>query len=1084
MEMNALVEALLGSQLEFDGDDEYWFPASHSQSALWFICDSNPDNLAYNIPIAYRVRGAFDVGIMARSIETVVLRHDTFRTTFVEQDGEVKQVVREARAYTTPVVRVSDAGGDLQETLIGLLDAWLGYHFDLARGPLVKTAIVHVSDDEHYLLFALHHTIVDHLSIMKMRDEMALVYESLKAGRPVSLPELEFQYPDYAVWQIEEKTQLKLSDRLGTWTDAITAPPGCINLPVDRERPRVQSFSGSEVRAEIEPGLAQRARDFAKARGVSPFVALLSVYYVLLYRYSRQEQILVGVPFANRTESDLEEVIGLFINTLPLPMTLGDDMSYADVVDATRRIAIRVQGNQDVPLGFIVEETHPVREPSYNPMFQVGFTVQDPPVVMTLAGLEIEDLELHSGGSMYDLHTWLWDKPDGSMGFQVWYDDAVFEESTVLRFMEHYRRVLDAALSAPEASVGSISFVTQEELAQFEAWNNTDQPIEEPVLMPACLFHRDRNWDHPAVTCDGVTYTHAGLRALTTQVSNYLYGQGVRAGDRVGVLMERRADMFPVLMGIMQLGAAYVPLDPEYPVDRILYIIEDASVQVICVHADTRSMIEAAAGTLLEIDTQWDAIAAMPDSPDFPPHDDPEAVAYIIHTSGSTGRPKGVLVPNRAVSNLLRAVARDPGFGPEDIQVAVTTTCFDTSIMDLYLQTMVGGTTVFANRDTVVDGKALRELIEGSGATIMQATPTSWRLLIQAGWRGSDTFRGICTGEPLPADLCRELFPCCGGGLWNLYGPTEATVWCTGMRIEDPDAKIMIGRAVDNDRAYILNEQRQLQPLGVHGELYIGGVGVTLGYLDRPELTAEKFVPDPFHPSGGLMYATGDLVRWTKEGIIEHLGRIDTQVKVRGFRIELGEIEAAINEISTDVLQSVATTWSPTPGDVRIVAYLKTASGQPPATGAIRKGLRQRLPNYMIPQHFVSIDEIPQTGSGKVDRKALPEPDIAGQTGPTVVAPATETEAFLVELWKQILSAPHVSTHENFFTMGGQSLMAVQMIGEIEKKYGVRLKPRTVILETLAGIGAMLDSGAGEELEPEAVPVTPRKGILSRLFGR
>ncbi|MFL6289704.1 MAG: amino acid adenylation domain-containing protein, partial [Thermoanaerobaculia bacterium] len=778
--------------------------------------------------------------------------------------------------------------------------------------------------------------------------------------------------------------------------------------------------------------LSSHARAVAREHAVSPFMVLLGAFQALVSRYTGQEDVVVGSPIANRTRSELEGLIGFFVNTLVLRTDLGGDPSGVALLSGVRETALGAYAHQDLPFEYLVEKLQPQRDLSRNPLFQLMFNLLNAPVErVESAGLSLSSLQSSGSTALFDFQVYLTETPQGlSMAWE--YATDLFDAATVERLARHFGNLLAGIASHPEARLSELPLLDPEERSQLLVeWNETSRDLPAGLVHEWIAAQAARTPEAVAVTFGAESLTYGELDRRANGLAWRLRDQGVGPEVRVGIALERSLEMVVAVLGVLKAGGAYVPLDPSYPAERLAFMKADAGLAVVLESLDFE------------------------EAPEAPPVDlGPDNAAYVIYTSGSTGRPKGVQVPHGALANFLISMAGRPGFGAEDVLLAVTSLSFDIAGLELYLPLMQGGRIVLASREEAADGRRLQELL--AGATVLQATPATWRLLIDSGWQSGEGLKALCGGEALPPSLASDLLARVGS-LWNVYGPTETTVWSTVEEIHGP---VSIGRPIGNTEAYVLDGHGNPVPVGALGELVLGGAGVARGYLGRPDLTAEKFVPNPFSVPGSRMYRTGDLARWCPEGTLECLGRIDHQVKVRGFRIELGEIEAALGR-HPDVTAAVVVVR-----DERLVAYVVGAD-----VSGLRSWLRQSLPEYMVPTAWVALEKLPLTPNGKVDRRALPAPAMAAASA---TAPRNPVEELLAEIWCELLGLDRVGIDDDFFDLGGHSLKATQLVARVRRAFGVDLPLRRLFeVPTVAGLGRVVERLRGEGAPSEAPPLVP-----------
>jgi len=1068
-------------------------PLSFAQQRLWFLEQLEPESPLYNICAAVRIEGALDVDALGMSVQTLVDRHESFRTTFSSADGIPVQIVSEKGSSSLAMTDLT--GGpesNRMDEALRIAAEEFRRPFDLTRGPLLRLGLIRLGGQDHLLLITMHHIVSDGWSMGIFIDEMAACYEAYASGTAPRLAELPIQYADFALWQREWLTGDLLETQLSYWKKALSGSSLVLQLPTDRPRPEVQTFNGRRYPIQLSRALSESLNALSRSEGATLFMTLLAAFKALLYRYTDQDDIIVGSPIANRNRVEVEGLIGFFVNTLVLRTDLSGEPSFRQLLARVRETALGAYAHQDLPFERLVEELQPERDMSYNPLFQVMFALQNiPQRPWELPGLKVTPLDVDAGTAKFDLTLEVVERTEGISGcFE--YNTDLFDTETIERMAAHFTRLLEGVVADPDARISSLPILTEAEQHHvLVAWNATgaEYPRERCVheLIEAQV---ERVPAKTAVAFEGEALTYRELDQRANRLAHYLVAMGVGPETLVGVFMERCLETLVGLLGILKAGGAYVPLDPEYPRERLAYMMEDAGLRVVLTQERFRGQIPSGSVQAVYLDADAEAIARCPSSkPAVATR--PEHLMYVIYTSGSTGKPKGVQVPHGAVVNFLWSMARRPGITEEDILVAVTTLSFDIHVLEIYLPLVVGAQSVLVSREVAGDGLRLLAALEDAGATMMQATPSTWRILLAAGWQGGTGFKALCGGEAFPADLASELYERVGE-LWNMYGPTETTVWSTCSRVEDPRGPILIGTPIANTTVYVLDRHGRPVPVGVPGELCIGGAGVTRGYLNRPELTAQRFLPDPFSQlPGARLYKTGDLVRYRRNGSLEYLGRLDTQVKVRGFRIELGEIETALTE-NASVRQAVVAAREIKAGDTRLVAYVVPSSGTSLTPTELRAHLRARLPEYMIPQHFVELDSLPLTPAGKIDRKGLPNPFETGRGSDTgYVAPATPTEALLASIWQEALGVERVGAHDNFFDLGGHSLLCMQVIERIRKQTGVRLSPRAILMNTLRQIAETLPApgtgeshGDGQDRRRERSIAQPAASFLKRVRQR
>jgi amino acid adenylation domain-containing protein len=857
-----------------------------------------------------------------------------------------------------------------------------------------------------------------------------------------------------------------MDKQVAYWREHLDGCPSVLDIPADRARPPVQSFRGGVVQHSIPADLYAQVEQFSHRENVTPFMTLFAAWTALLHRWTGQTDLPVGVGLANRPRTELESIVGFFVNTLVLRTDLSGEPTFRALLAQVRGTTLGAQANQDAPLSRVVETMKLDRAASHMPFLQTMMFFQSysqTPVPMdgvTVSRVSLADV--HPGAAQTDISLYVNSDFAGDLQFQ--YSSDLFDAATIDRLAGNLVVLLRAAVSNPETAIGRLPLLTDAERAQLDGWNDTRAPYAtDRPLIDLLVAQMDRTPGATAVTFNGRAMSYAELRCRANELARELRARGVGPGSLVGLYVERSLEMLIGLVAIVEAGGAYVPLDPSYPADRLAYMLGAAEARVVVTTAGLQASVPVKNVETILADANHPIEEAAPIECGARPED----LAYVIFTSGSTGKPKGVQIPQRSAANLLASVAREPGMQAGDTICAVSTLSFDIALFELVLPLTVGAHILLVDRDTARDGAALARLVDSKPVTVMQATPATWRMLLDIGWRGKPTLKIITTGEACPRELADRLAPCCKE-LWNLYGPTETTVYSALGPIEPGTGPISIGRPVANTQIHIVDRNFQQLPVGVPGELLIGGDGLARGYLGRPDLTSEKFIPDPFSTKpGARVYRAGDLALWRRDGTLEVLGRMDHQVKLRGFRIELGEIEAALAECA-GVEQAVVHCREDRPGDKRLVAYV---TGDASLTAdTMRAHLRTSLPDYMIPSAFLVLEAFPLTPNGKVDRKALPAPEAAAATS-AGEDPRTPEEVQIAALWGDVLGRLHIKREDNFFDLGGHSLLATQLLARMHNTFGVEV-PLRVLFEapTLSALAshvasAKLEVLAGENLE-------------------
>jgi amino acid adenylation domain-containing protein len=1048
-------------------------PLSFSQERMWFIQQLNPGTSAYNISGAVWLDGTFDKSAMERAWTCIVARHESLRTNIVTTDGIPYQVIAESDSFRFEWADVSELPEAERRTEARQLAiSRASRPFDLERECPLRVLLVRVAENRQLMAVVIHHAMGDLWSLGVMGRELVVHYNAFRAGRTPELPSLPIQYRDFAIWQRNWFTGQRLEGEKAYWRKQLDGIQP-LSLPTDRPRNAALSLRGGRVMSELPAGLAEASSSLAVRVGITPFMLLLGVFNVLLSRYAQMTDISVGVPIANRTHVDIESLVGTFVNTLVLRNDLSGDPTFTELLERVREVALGAYAHQDLPFEKLVTELSPERDMSSAPLVQVLFNVVNIPMqVPELDGLMLIPEPLSNQGAQFDLTLSVSIREP--RGVSLSYNQELFDPATAEQIMTHYVALLEDAIRRPDVRLSDLEMMSAAERSKLlESWNQTAMEYPRNVIF-AELFEAQvaRDPERTAVESGNESLTYGELDSRAEAVAGALRARAVGVGARVAVLMDRGPDMIVSLLGIMKSGAAYVPLDPAFPARRLGFVLEDSGAAVMLTQVEYAAMLTGSTAEILcvgalaeqvcetEVDTGTTAAAAGPEDP-----------AYVIYTSGSTGKPKGVVVPNRALVNFLYAMVEQPGLSESDVLAAVTTVSFDIAALELYLPLLVGARVALLRKEEVEDPFQLAESLERAGATAMQATPATWRMLIDSGWQGIPDLKALCGGEALPPDLVASLLLRVRE-LWNMYGPTETTIWSSIHKVESVEDLISIGRPIANTQIHILDEQLQPVPVGARGELHIGGDGLARGYLNRPELTKEKFIPNPLtFALSPRLYKTGDVARYLPDGRIECLGRMDHQVKIRGFRIELGEIETALSGHPA-VNKCVVVAREDSPGAKRLAAYYLPSDGQSLTVSDMRSHLKQTLPDYMIPTVVVCLDKLPLTPNGKIDRRALP---ILKQSWADserqFAAPRTPVEETLAEIWREVLGLEKVGIHDDFFDLGGHSLLATQVVSRLRRSaFPVELPLRQLFdSPTIAALGefvaqSLVDQQQGEEL--------------------
>ena len=1069
--------------------DSHALPLSFAQQRLWFLDQLEPGSAAYNIPLAFRIDGALDGAALQHAFDEIIQRHEILRTTFDTANEQPVQIIAPVTAAPFTTVDLGELSATARTSELQRLTAEEAQRpFDLRNGPLLRITLLRLHEKEHVLLLTLHHIIADGWSLDILMKELAQLYNAFAAGKPSPLPALPMQYGDFAQQQREWLQEKALAEPMAYWKQQLAGAPPLLEMPTDRPRPPIQTFRGACEFFELSRELSNALVALSRRENVTLFMTLLAAFKALLSRYTGQDDIVVGSPIAGRNHTETENLIGLFVNNLVLRTNLDGNPTFQEILRRLRQVTLDAFANQDVPFEKLVEELQPARNLSYSPLFQVMFISLPPVQPLQLADLTLTPLPPAMATARFELNLNVWENPAGlRLGLE--YNTDLFEADTIRRLLEHYRTLLAGVVADPSQRLSALPLLISAERSQMLVdWNATrkEYPVEQ-------CFHQlfeaqvERTPEAVAVTFENQQLTYRELNRRANQLARYLKKLGVGPETMVGVCLERSPEMLIGLLGILKAGGAYVPLDPAYPAERIAYVLADAQVPVLLTQRSTALTLASIISNFkaLDLDTEWPGIASE-SAANLNTPVEAENLAYTIYTSGSTGKPKGVNISQRALVNFLVAMREVPGFIAQDTLLAVTTLSFDIAGLELYLPLLTGGRVVVASREVAVDGNRLLQALSEFLPTVMQATPATWRMLIENGWAGARGLKILCGGEAMPRELASQLLER-SAELWNMYGPTETTIWSTLDRVENRDGALTIGRPIANTQVYLLDRHLHPVPRGVHGALHIGGDGLARGYFKRPDLTAEKFIPNAYAETpGARIYHTGDLARYLADGKIDCLGRVDHQVKIRGFRIELGEIEAVCAQHPQVEQAVVMIRDAPSTAlgvDKRLVAYLVSRAEQQATTKEIRQLLASQLPSYMMPTAFVFLESLPLTPNGKVDRRALPAPELNGRVLPdTFVAPQAPMEKILAGIWRQVLGVERIGIDDNFFELGGHSLLATQINSRLRKILGLDFPLRTLFeAPTVAAFSQILTARFGNNGKLEKIAQLLEK--MHRLSG-
>jgi amino acid adenylation domain-containing protein len=1001
----------------------------------------------YNESITMPLAHAVNVSALEDSVNAIVRRHEILRTTFKSTAGEPVQVIAPSLAVPLHVIELSDVAWHLRESeVLTLLREEARRPFDLVRGPLIRTQLLRLGEQDHLFVLTLHHIVYDGWSMGVFAWELTTFYEAYGKGIRLTLPDLPIQYSDFAVWQRELLEGDALASHVSYWRNKL-AGLAVLQLPTDRPRPVMQTFNGARQLVDIPESLCHALTQVSQVDGATLFMILLAAFQTLLHRYSGQNDIAVGVPVANRNRQETEGLIGFFVNILVMRTDFSGDPTFRELLHRVRDVTLGAFAHEDLTFEKLVEELQPARDPSRNPLFQVSFQLFKSPSATYISPTQIPAVRSVDTGSVkFDLRFDLLQAAQGLHGY-LDYNTDLFDSATVARMAAHFTTLLKGIVADPERRLSELTILTEAEREQLlVTWNQTDAEYpRDTCIHDQFAAQAERTPDALAVASGNAQLTYRELNCRANQLANYLAANGVGPGVLGAVCLERSIEMVVAMLGILKAGGAYVPLDPSYPAARLRFMLDDAQAPVLVTRRAFRDRFLPASSRTLCIDSDWGLIAA--ESSDGNPQGRVTAgnLAYVIYTSGSTGQPKGVEIRHSSLMNLVSWHQRVYEVTSADRTSQVAGPAFDAAAWELWPNLAAGASVHIADEQLVADPSAMLAWLAERAITICFLPTLLAESVLQNPWPSASPLRVLLTGGDAlhsgsPANLPFKL--------QNHYGPTENTVvttWAPVPGSQHGGAAPPIGRPISNVQVYVLDGYLQPVPIGVPGELYIGGEGLARGYHNRPELTAEKFIRNPVNGTGGSrLYKTGDLVRYRPGGDLEFLGRMDQQVKIHGFRIELGEIEFVLRQ-APGVRQCVVLACDDVTGGRRLIAYVEPEEHQIPDSVALRRYLQQQLPDYLIPSAFVFLNLLPVTSNGKVDRQVLPTPEALEQARrKSHVPPKTPFEKVLANMWGEILHLEQVGVHDNFFELGGHSLLATQIASRIRDTFNIELPLRTI----------------------------------------
>jgi len=1016
-------------------------PLSFPQQRQLFLELLEPGTAVNNLSVLLELKGKLELAALEQSANQIIARHDVLRTCFSFSEGLPTPEVLSYSKITIPIIDLQEIDFIEQETEARrLAEKDVLQPFDLTQAPLIRLKLYELSKEYYLLLVIVHHTIADGWSLGVFLRELIMLYQKNTFGTYLLLPELTTQYADYACWQTETQNEDLLQSSINYWKKQLSGELPVLELPTDQQRGARQTFSGGTHRFVLSAKVTEALEKLSQQEDVTLFMTLLTAFYILLHRYTGQDDLLVGTPVANRSLPEIENLIGVFINTIVLRTSLAGDPSFRELIRRVRETSSQAYAHQDLPFEKLVEELKPKRDLSRTPIFQVVFNLQNSPMPkLETPGLRIVPLEIDRGVSQFEL-TLMMTKSERQYRCTVEYNRDLFTPGTVNRMFRSFQLVLEHAIINPDCTVSGLRIVPEEELHHIIHGANQTQITfpREKCLHQVFEEQVQQTPNAIAVIHNGTSITYHELNNRANLLAGHLQLLGIKPEIRVGIFMEKSLSIVEALLGVLKAGGTYVPIDTSFPAERVKFILEDANVPVLITNVDTGLLGVTKVHIVNLNDEQFSTIS---DCSNPQTNVSPGNLAYVIYTSGSTGQPKGVMVPHSALINFLWSMRTQPGINKNDVLLSVTSISFDIVALELFLPLIVGATVIIAGKEITNNPLLIDQEISSHQVNMMQATPATWQILIGSGWSGNPELKALCGGDVLARKLANQLLDHVES-LWNMYGPTETTVWSSVNQIEKGDDAITIGKPIANTQIYILDRYMQPVPIGVAGELHIGGEGLAMGYLNQTHLTKEKFITDCFSSKPGTrLYKTGDRARYLKDYSIEILGRTDDQVKIHGHRIELGEIASVMMQ-HPSVHEAIVIARIDNSVDQRLVAYYTAKPDQLCEANEIQEFLRKKLPGYMIPASLVQLDKLPLSPSGKIDRRSLPVTEFVRQL-PGYIAPRNEVEQILADIWQNVLDVEMVGINDNFFDLGGASMQSLQIVAKANM-YGLRISVENI----------------------------------------
>ena len=1068
-------------------------PLSFAQQRMWFLDQLEPGSPLYNIPNAVRMTGSLDIGALQNSLNEIIRRHEILRTAIATVDGEAELIIKDELELTIPIIDLSHLDEEKKEAEVRKFSQEEATKpFRLDQAPLLRATLLKLKDDDYIFLFTMHHIVSDGWSTGVLIKEIVPLYSAFTQGLPSPLPPLKIQYADFAHWQRNWLSGKVLEEHVEYWRKQLEGAPPYLELLTDRPRPAVQTFNGARKQFFLSKELTDRLKELTRKESNTLFMTLLAAYQTLLYRYSGQDDISVGTPIAGRNHSEIEPLIGFFVNTLVMRSDLSGNITFRELLGRVNKTALGAFAHQDLPFEKLIDLLNIKRDVSRTPLFQTMFALQNiPKTKIEMPGLTLSQIAPDNPTSKFELTLEMAESHEGVLSGVFEYNTDLFDSSTIDRFIRHFTRLLEEVTTNPDRPLTAIEFLTEQEKERIiNQWNDTLVPFPQEATF-ASLFSAlaQKTPQKTAVFFNGRQLTYKELNQKANQLANHLLQKNFGPEKTAGIAIKRSMEMLIAVLGVLKSGGAYVPIDPGLPEDRLTYIINDAGADVLITLGETANSFPAGATEIICLDSDAEEIAkASIDEPSV--NILPEHLAYIIYTSGSTGLPKGTLIEHRSLTNYLHWINQSPFGVSGQVMPQITKLSFDASLKQLLAPLLRGDAVWLVDESVLQEPAILLKEMSDKEQVHLNCVPTLWQAILDStdqvtdgAWRKNLKALAL-GGEAINPELIkrtrRELPQV---NIYNLYGPSEATANSSFATVTSAD-EITIGKPIANTRYYILDDYLQPVPAGVPGQLFIGGIGLSRGYLNRPELTADTFIPDPFAAEAGTrMYKSGDLARFKADGNVEFLGRLDNQVKIRGFRVELGEIEAALAQHEA-IADCVVIARKDTPGITRLAAYYIAENGAAPKIPELRDYLKKHLPDYMVPSFWVAMEAFPQTSTGKLDRRALPEPaDMRPELGAEYTAPSTENEKILAEIWEKLLGIKRIGINDNFFELGGDSILSIQVIARA-RQHGLQITPVQIFKhQTIAELAAVASSAPVIEAEQGMVsgevPLTP---IQKRFF--